>query len=140
MASEQWLVPTIAAVLGGGLTTGFAALVNAFHTGRQIKLQQEKNPADIDAVLLGGASQAVQVLTNSLTWTEGRLKALQEEQALDKVRIETLVESNRAKDVKMAEMETELRHLRVQVAEVQTALDRAQTRINEMRGFGNGQE
>jgi chromosome segregation ATPase len=140
VATETWLVPTVTALLGGGLFGGLSQILHARNTGKQIKIDAEKAPADIEAVLLGGASQAVQVLTNSLTWTQGEMKALKEEQAADKARIRALMDSNDSKDTRIKEMERELQMLRLQVAEVQAALDRATLRIQEMRGHTNGQD
>lgn len=139
VATEAWLIPTITAVTGGGLVGAISQLLGARNASRQIKLAESQSPADVSTVLLGGASQAVTVLTNSLQWTQNELKALKEEQAADKERIRDLAASNNAKDVRISEMERELQMLRLRVMEVQTALDRAQSRINEMRGYTNGQ-
>lgn len=132
------LVPAVTALLSGGLVGGVSQILHARNTARQIRLEQDRSPADIEAVLLGGASQAVTVLTNSLQWTQNELKALKDEQAQDKARIRELMNSNDQKDRRVNEMERELQNLRVQLAEVQTALDRAQLRIQEMRGGSNG--
>lgn len=133
------LIPVVTALLGGGLATALSQVLHARNVGRQIEIEQAKAPADIEAVLLGGASQAVAVLTNSLTWQQGELKSLKEEQAADQRRIKELQTSLDIKDRRIHEMEEELRVLRVQLGELQTALDRATIRLQEMRGDSNGQ-
>lgn len=139
MGTEAWLVPTITALMSGGLVGGLSQVFGARNAAKQIKLEEERNPADVSTVLLGGASQAVTVLTNSLQWAQDELKGLKQEQASDKKLIRELMASNDSKDARIAEMERELMTLRRQVGEVQSALDRAQTRIREMRGSTNGQ-
>jgi chromosome segregation ATPase len=124
--------------MGGGFVGAIAQVLGARNTSRQIQLEEKRNPADVSTLLLGGASQAVTVLTNSLQWAQEELSGLKQEQAADKLRIRELMASNDAKDMRIAEMERELHILRRQVVDIQTALDRAQARINEMRGGSNG--
>jgi septal ring factor EnvC (AmiA/AmiB activator) len=108
-------------------------ILNARNVSKRIDIERAKAPADIESVLLGGASQAVSVLTNSLTWTQGEMAELQKSQAQDHRTIRTLQRSLEEKDVRIHEMEMELMRLRAQLLEVQASLDRAQTRIQEMR-------
>lgn len=83
-------------------------------------------------MILGGASQAVDVLTNSLKWAQDELQGIRIEQANDKQCIRDLIASNDSKDARIGELERELATLRVKLQEVQTALDNALARINEM--------
>lgn len=140
MATETWLVPVVTAIMSGGIVGGISQLWGARNTSKQLKMEEQKTPADIGTVLLGGASQAVTVLTNSLQYAQNELEGIRAEQTRDRQRIRELMASNDSKDARIAEMERELSSLRLRLGELQTALDRAQTRINEMRGGSNGSE
>lgn len=132
MATETWLIPVVTAIMGGGVVSGLSQLWAARNTSRQVKIQEERAPADVNTVILGGASQAVDVLTNSLKWAQDELQGIRIEQANDKQCIRDLIASNDSKDARIGELERELATLRVKLQEVQTALDNALARINEM--------
>lgn len=132
MATDTWLVPVVTAIMGGGIVTGLSQLWGARNTSRQVQLQEERTPADVSTIILGGASQAVDVLTNSLKWAQDELEGIRSEQVNDKRRIRELAASNDSKDARIAELERELADLRIKLREVQTALDNALARINEM--------
>lgn len=138
MATDTWLVPVVTAIMGGGIVTGLSQLWGARNTSRQVQLQEERTPADVSTIILGGASQAVDVLTNSLKWAQDELEGIRSEQVNDKRRIRELAASNDSKDARIAELERELADLRIKLREVQTALDNALARINEMRESTNG--
>lgn len=133
MATDTWLVPVVTAIMGGGVVTGLSQLWGARNTSRQIQIQEERTPADVSTIILGGASQAVDVLTNSLKWAQEELEGIRSEQVNDKRRIRELLASNDSKDARIAELERELADLRIRMGELQTALEGAQARISEMR-------
>jgi chromosome segregation ATPase len=116
---------------------GIAQILSARNARHKIKVEAQKAPADIEAVLLGGASQAVTLLTNSLEWAENELKDLRTDQVRDKKKLRELQETVTAKDVRINELESELLGLRDRFAKVQEQLDHALDQVRQLRENGN---
>lgn len=140
-ASDNVLTAVVSTVLSGGLVGAVVQIFNARNTRRQIQIQEDKAPAEMQTVLLGGAASAVQLLTSSLEWAEEELKGLREDQINDKRKIRELQQNIAKKDERIAEMGTELRNLRGQLAGIQSDLDHALGQIQELqreKGNDNG--
>jgi len=132
------LVAAVSTLLGGGTMAGIAQIISARNARHQIKVEAQRAPADIEAVLLGGASQAVTLLTSSLEWAENELKDLRTDTARDKKKIRELQTNVDAKDQRINELESELLQLKDRFANVQVQLDHALEQVRLLRENGNG--
>jgi hypothetical protein len=115
------LTNLIAAVLGGGLFLGIAALIKAFSEGREKKSLQEaleaKTPAEVESV-------SIATMTKALESAQTRITSLEREREIDKQyyqqRITELTEQLRNVRVELVEMEVKLAGL---LAETHHSID-----------------
>jgi chromosome segregation ATPase len=132
----------ISSIVTGLLGSGFAGVVvqlyHARTTRKELDLKAKKQPVEIEQVVLGGASQAVTLLTGSLQWAEQELAELRSDQASDRREIRRLSESVEAKDARIRELESELLILKERFGQVQIQLERALSQVQELKENGNG--
>jgi chromosome segregation ATPase len=140
MSSSTLVTSIVTAVLGSGVAGTIVQLIHARNTRRDINLKALRQPAEIDQVVLGGASQAVTLLTSSLTWAEEELADLRRDNVKDRKEIRRLGDSIEAKDARIRELEGELLILRDRLNQSQARLGRALEQIAELKegGHGNG--
>jgi chromosome segregation ATPase len=133
------VLPTIlTGILGSGLAGTVVQLYHARTTRKELNLKAQKQPVEVEQVILGGAGQAVSILTNSLKWAEEELSDLRKDQARDRKEIRRLSESVESKDARIRELESELLILRDRFSLVTTQLDSALIQVRELKENGNG--
>jgi len=136
--SNTLISSVITALLGSGLAGTAVQLYHARTTRKELDLKAQKQPVEVEQVILGGASQAVTLLTSSLQWAENELVELRRDQSSDRREIRRLSESVEAKDARIRELESELLILKERFGMVQQQLDHALNQVKELKENGNG--
>ncbi|WP_125633475.1 hypothetical protein [Nonomuraea sp. WAC 01424] len=126
MAATDWLTPAAITLIAGGAGTGLGVLVKARVDLRKTKLEEERQPVELESVFIGGAERAVSALSAALDRTETNITRL--EKALSE-RDEKLQERDR----RIADLEQDLATTRHRLSEMQTRCEQLQTRLADLR-------
>lgn len=125
----EWLTPAVITLLAGGLTTTIGVLAKARIDLKKARLEEDRQPVELESVFIGGAERAVQALSAALDRTETNISRL--EMALSD-RDEKLQERDRRIAVLEKDLATSLQRLQ----EVQARCEQLQARLAEMRTEG----
>lgn len=120
------VVPLAVALLGGGLLAAIGQIYAARAALRKSRQDEERLPAEVSGLWLGGAEKAVGALQVALDRADGQIARL--EAALDRER-----QSSQAKDQRIQELERQLGDMRRQLNLLQTQADRLGLRIAELK-------
>lgn len=122
----EWFTPTVITLLAGGLMSAIGVLVKARTDLRKARLEEDRQPVELESVFIGGAERAVQALQAALDRTETTVDRL--EKALGE-RDEKLLERDR----RIALLEQDLTSALERLQEVQTRCEQLQARLAELR-------
>lgn len=123
---EEVVVPVAIALLGGGLITAMAQLVGTRAQLAKARQDDERLPAEVESIWLGGAEKAVTLLQSALDRAERQITQMDE--SLQRERTASL-----AKDERIQLLEGQLGQMRQQLAQMQTQCDRLGARIEELK-------
>jgi len=127
MATREYLIAVISALLGGGLLTGVAGIWKA-------KQEAKKVPGDLSSLSISSAERALLMLKILLDEKEEDLIQLRKER--DEERERHKVES-REKDKRIADLEADIKHLALLFNEVSAKLAKV---LLLAREANNGEE
>lgn len=136
--SNALISSIVSTILGSGFVGVGVQLYHARTARKELDLKALKQPVEVEQVILGGASQAVTLLTSSLKWAEQELADLRKDNATDRREMRRLAESVESKDARIRELESELLILKDRFAQVQVQLDLALGQVQELKENGNG--
>lgn len=125
MASE-WLTPAVITTLIGALAAALGIIVKTRVDLRKAKLDEERQPAEIENIFIGGAEKAVAALQVALDRAETTIGRL--ERALTE-RDEKLQE----RDQRIAELEMDVTRTLARLARIQDQCERLQGRLADLR-------
>lgn len=107
----------VSGVLGGGLFTGVAALINGRSLARKTDTETEglaaKLPAEVDSVVVQGAETAVLTMRSALESAQNRITELEQDRSSDRKRIAEL-------EQKVATLEGKFRRAEEALGEART--------------------
>ena len=129
MPWSEVVVPVTLVLMGGGMLTAFAQLISARSQLQKARQDDERLPAEVQSVWLGGAEKAVAALQVALDRAEKQITRL--ESALDKEREVSMI-----KDQRIVDLEHQLFQMRTQLNRLQTQADKLGTEINELKEEG----
>lgn len=122
----EWFTPAVITLLAGGLMSAIGVLVKARTDLRKARLEEDRQPVELESVFIGGAERAVQALQVALDRTEttiGRLeKSLTERD-----------EKIQERDRKIADLEQELTRTLARLARLQERCEQLTARLAELR-------
>lgn len=126
MASSEVVLPVAIAVLSGGFVAAVGQVISARAQLKKAEQDDERLPAEVGTMWLGGAEKAVAALQVALDRADAQITRL--EAALDRER-----QSSMVKDERIAELERQLTTMRRQLTALQTQADRLGVRIDELK-------
>ncbi|MFI6496922.1 hypothetical protein [Nonomuraea typhae] len=122
----DWLTPTVITALVGGLATAIGIIVKGRVDLRKTKLDEDRQPVEIENIFIGGAEKAVAALQVALDRAEATISRL--EKSLTE-RDEKLQERDR----KIAELEADITNTLARLARLQERCEQLTTRLAELR-------
>ena len=120
---NNWVVPVMSALLGGGFLIGAGQVISALTNRRTARLQET---GMITSSSLGGAEQAIALMERALSRAEKEVEGLKTDRDEERRR-------SREKDSRIAELEQELIRLRARLSDISTRVDESVRRVREVR-------
>lgn len=120
---DKYVVPIVAALLGGGFLAGAGQVISALTNRRTAMLQE---PGMITSSSLGGAEQAIALMERALSRAEREVEALKTERDDERRR-------SKEKDRRISELEQELIKLRTQLSALSERLNITVNRVQEIK-------
>lgn len=118
MATE-WLTPAVIALLASAVGTMFTILVKSRVDLRKAKLDEERQPIELENIFLGGAEVAVAALKAALDRAETNIARLERDLA--------------ERDRKIGDLEDDLTKTLARLARLQERCEQLGMRIAELR-------
>jgi len=124
--ASEWLTPAVVALLAGGAGSAVTTIVRARVDWRKARLEEDRQPVELENVFIGGAEKAVQALQVALDRAESTIGRL--ERSLSE-RDEKLQERDR----KIAELEQDLTNTLARLARLQERCEQLTARLADLR-------
>lgn len=118
--------PVVIALLGGGLITAVGQLLGARAQLKKSRQDDERLPAEVETLWLGGAEKAVGILQSALDRAERQITQMDE--SLQRERT-----ASQAKDDRIQELERQLAQMRQQLTRMQEQCDQLGARIEQLK-------
>jgi chromosome segregation ATPase len=119
---DEWLTPAVIALLASAIGTMFTILVKARIDVRKAKLDEERQPVELENIFLGGAEVAVAALKAALDRAEAHIAKLEHDLA--------------DRDRKIGDLEQDLTRTLARLARLQERCEQLGVRIAELRTDG----